>query len=268
MNNRRIHEAELLIAKYFIDICKKNHFNYFILGGTFLGAVRHKGFIPWDDDMDFGMPREDYEKLIQYLKDNPSKAFNLCSFADRTNRDYPIKIESQDLKLVDNLLVEERIRNVWIDIFPLDGVPTNFILMNVHKVKLLSLRALFKLSQLSSNVSVNNFSRTRIEKLIIAVGKLIKIEKVLNEEKLCNKLDEVLKKYSYEKSELVVNFMGAYKFKEMFPKKIYEETETYLFEDTYMTGPKDYDYVLTQMYGNYMTPPKDNEKNKHQTTIK
>lgn len=267
MDNRKIHEAELEVAKYFVDICEKNNLEYFMLGGTFLGAVRHKGFIPWDDDMDFGMPRSDYEQFIVVCQKMKSDDYLLAKFEDGTNSDYPVKLESKKQQIKEFSTGKERIRNAWIDIFPLDGMPSNGVALKLQKIKLLSLRALFKLSQLSKNVSLDNPYRTPTEKIIISVGKVIHLEKFLKEEKLYHKLDQQLKKYSYDDSELVVNFMGAYKFKEMFPKEIYNNISDYQFEKLLLRGPKNFDLVLTQMYGDYLTPPKDEDKNKHQTEI-
>lgn len=65
---RDLQLKELEILKAFLEICKKNNLRYFMLGGTFLGAIRHKGFIPWDDDIDIGMPRSDYENLFCLAK--------------------------------------------------------------------------------------------------------------------------------------------------------------------------------------------------------
>jgi lipopolysaccharide cholinephosphotransferase len=81
--------------------------------------------------------------------------------------------------------------------------------------------------------------------------------------KQLNKLDKSLKKYDIENSNYIVNFMGQYKFKEMFHKSKYGNGTLYDFEDVKVMGPDDYDFVLTQMYGDYMTPPKDDEKNAH-----
>ncbi|MDQ8371298.1 LicD family protein [Enterococcus faecium] len=267
MSNEKIHEAELEVAKHFVEICKKNNLEYFMLGGTFLGAVRHKGFIPWDDDMDFGMPRRDYEQFIKIVKTQNNGDYLLAIFEDGNNHDYPIKLESTKQRIKEFSTGKERVRNAWIDIFPLDGMPNSKLAQNVQKFRLLSLRALFKLSQLSKNVSVDNPYRTSTEKIIISVGRIIRLEKLLSEEKLFHKLDRQLKKYSYENSDFVVNFMGAYKFKEMFPKKIYEDLISYEFEDVTFKAPTDYDLVLTQMYGDYLVPPKDEDKNKHNTEI-
>lgn len=68
-NLRKLQLAELNIIKLFMEICRKENLRYFMIGGTMLGAIRHKGFIPWDDDVDIGMPREDYDRLFELLKD-------------------------------------------------------------------------------------------------------------------------------------------------------------------------------------------------------
>ena len=78
-----------------------------------------------------------------------------------------------------------------------------------------------------------------------------------------DKIDKLLKKYPIENSNWIVNFMGQYKFKEMFPKAWYGEGDYYKFEDDKLFGPSDYDAILTQQYGDYMTPPKDQDKNAH-----
>ena len=262
----KMHIEELKIAEYFVNICNENNLKYFMMGGTLLGAIRHKGFIPWDDDMDFSLPRKDYEKLFELLKKETSGAYSVKHYSLGNNRDYPMKLESNKVELRDFSTGEEKIRNVWIDIFPLDGMPSTKYRLAIKKIRLLSIRALFKLSQLSQ-VSLNNQNRSQIEKLIIKVGAIFKLEKILNETKMLNKLDKELKKHSYEEEEFVVNFMGAYKFKEMFPKKIYEETKLYKFENMEFIGPKLFDKVLSQMYGEYMKLPKEEDRNKHSTEI-
>ena len=70
-----IHKIELDIMDYIHKICEENQIRYYLVGGTLIGAIRHKGFIPWDDDMDIDMPRKDYERFKQVLKENPSEQF-------------------------------------------------------------------------------------------------------------------------------------------------------------------------------------------------
>lgn len=263
MDNRELHVAELSVARQFVDICEKNKLNYYMLGGTLLGAVRHKGFIPWDDDMDFGMPREDYDKLLRLLKTEYSDIFLVTHYSVSDTHDYQLKLESDKVKIIHNGLE----KNPWIDILPLDGMPNNFLFRKIHSLRLLSLRALYKISHMSSNVADFNPYRTKVESLIIKIAKIIALEKIFVEKDQLNKLDRSLRKYSFKQSDYVINFMGAYKLKEMFPKSIYEDSVLYTFENEKFCGPRNYDYVLTQLYGDYMTPPKDEDKNKHSTEI-
>lgn len=264
--NKKLHDEEIKIANYFVEICKKNNLQYFMMGGTLLGAIRHKGFIPWDDDMDFALSRKDYERLYDILMAENNSEYIIKHYKLNNNKDYPMKIESNVVQLKDTSTGNEIIRNVWIDIFPLDGMPSNRIKLNIKKIKLLVLRALFKLSQLSQ-VSLENHSRSKLEKLIIKLGEIFKLEYFINEKKMLNYLDKELTKDEFESSDIIVNFMGAYKFKEMFPKEIYMESMLFEFEDIYLNGPKNYDTVLSQMYGDYMELPNIDERNKHNTEI-
>lgn len=267
MDNRKMQIAELKIAKKFVEICEKNNLRYFMLGGTLLGAVRHEGFIPWDDDMDFGMPRDDYEKFIKLLKNNDNFGLSINHYQFNDSHDYQLKIESKEVRIIDASTKTSKEKNVWIDILPLDGMPNNSLYRRIHSLKLLSLRALYKISHLSSNVAEKNPYRTRTEQLIIDVAKFLSLENMLNERKMLTLIDTNLKKYKYNDSFYVVNFMGAYKLKEMFPKKIYDDSFLYSFEDMKLVGPKNFDVVLSQLYGDYMTPPSDEDKNKHSTEV-
>lgn len=114
---------------------------------------------------------------------------------------------------------------------------------------------------------MQNNKRPFYEKLLIKIGKIFEFESILKNFNVEKRLDKCLKKYNYENSEFVGNFMGAYKFKEMFPKKIYDEINEYEFEGMKLIGPKDYDFVLKQLYGDYMKLPSAEERNKHQSEI-
>lgn len=266
MNSLQI--EELKIAKYLNEVCDQLGLHCFMLGGTLSGAVRHNGFIPWDDDMDFGLPQHEYEQLIRHLIERPSAEYNVKYFKLENTHDYPIKLESTHTFLLDSSKKEIVKRGAWIDIFPLDGMPNNRMMRKIHSFNLLAVHALFKFSQLDTGVAVANPTRTTTEKVVLRVGQFLHLDKVLNEQKMFKHLDSVMKKYAYSSSNNVINFMGAYKIKEMFPKEIYQEVGNYSFADTVFKGPKNYDFVLRQMYGNdYMLPPSDAIKNKHSSEI-
>lgn len=264
---RELQLVDLALFKEFAYFCEKNNIKYFALGGTLLGAIRHKGFIPWDDDMDLGIPREDYEKLI-YLCSKEKTKFELHTYDNDINHyRYFARLEDSSIKIRrnDNRIVE--ISSAWIDIFPLDGMPNNFILRKLWKYYLLYRRAIYKLSCFDKGVNINKDGRPLIEKCLIKLGKITPTQKLFNTKKELMKLDNALKRFSYSKSNYLVNAMGAYKFNEMFHKKIYGDGKWYDFEDTKIWGPEDYDTVCKQLYGDYMTPLKDEYKNHHSSEV-
>lgn len=265
---QKLHMVEKEIIVYFLSVCKKLELSYTMLGGTFLGAVRHKGFIPWDDDVDFGLQRNDYEKLVTYLIDHPNEIFPFKNFLNSDIKTYFSRIESKKAIIIDTSANKTDKRNAWIDIFPLDGMPNEKLSRQMHEINLLRLRMLLQYSQFSKIVNTSLTERPLIEKILINFGKLIKPERFLNKDHLTRKLDYSLKKYDVEKSKNLVNFMGAYKFKEMFPRSVYEDLQEYQFEDIKLLGPVAADKYLSSLYGNnYMQPPSDMVKNKHFTKI-
>ena len=118
-----IQEIELEILSNIAAVCEQHQWRYFLAGGTLLGALRHKGFIPWDNDIDISMPRRDYEKLLQFYKENGNR-YKILQVGENTNYYLPFA------KVVDTetLLVEKSIETqvpelgLFVDIFPIDGV--------------------------------------------------------------------------------------------------------------------------------------------------
>lgn len=263
---RELQLCELELVKAVLEICRRHNLTVFMMGGTFLGAVRHQGFIPWDDDVDLGMSREDYERFLQIAPEELPQGIELKHFGiDPDMPYYPAQVVDPDFEILDTSAQVAKIRNAWIDLFPLDGMPKSRVWSLVHKYRLLYLRMMLKFSQFSQVVAVNLAHRPFHERLLVAVGKHLRLESRLDTHKRMELIDRCLKKYPYQGAENVVNFMGAYKFREMFPKKIYDRLAEYPFEDMTLRAPADYDTVLKQMYGDYMTLPPESEQNKHGT---
>jgi lipopolysaccharide cholinephosphotransferase len=260
---KAIHQSELKIAKFFHEFCQDNGLQYTMLGGTVLGAIRHKGFIPWDDDIDFGMPRPDYDKLVSLLARNKNN-FQFKNFTNSDIKTYFSRIEDPRYVLVDKSAEIQDFRHPWIDIFPIDGIDApGTVRFNVTKFKLLATRLMLQYSQFDQIVNLNLPNRAPFEQLMINIGKVIHPEKFLSKKYFTKKMDKLLRKHSWEHATYAINFMGIYKFGEMFKKSVYSDLKLYDFEDTKFYGPKDFDAYLSQLYGDYMTPPKVNQRNKH-----
>lgn len=265
---REIQLKELEVLKEFLKICRKYKLRYYCLGGTLLGAVRHKGFIPWDDDIDVGMPRPDFIKFEKIIRQELPEYMRYYSYKDGTGYNYYFtKMTDSRIKVIDESAVIPAEREVWIDIFPLDGMPGNAIKRKIHCFRLLTARMRLNYSMFSTNVNTKK-ERALFEAILIKIGSILPVEKMLNTPKEFARLDKLMQKYSYDESEYLVNFMGVHKLKEMFHKKVYGKGKWYSFEDIRLWGPEDSDFVLKQMYGDYMSPPSEAEMNHHNTRIK
>lgn len=262
-NLSKVQNIILEIFKQVNSFCVDNNINYYILGGTLLGAVRHKGFIPWDDDIDIGIPRHDYEKFLDKISACLPENYELHTYQNNNNHHYyfsRIVDKRYSLKRLGSL--EERNEEIWVDIFPLDGMPNNILIRKIHMMRLLINRALYHISCFEK-INIKRPNRPLSEKIIINIIKITRFGSKLDTQKKLQKIDSLLKKYSYTKSKYIVNFMGQYKFKEMFPVEYYGKGKLYEFEGIKLKGPERYHEVLSQMYGDYMTPPKDQDKNAH-----
>lgn len=264
---RNMQLAELEIAKNFVMLCQQNNFTYFMLGGAMLGAVRHRGFIPWDDDIDFGMPRADYERLKKFILTKGGNDISVLDFTLENSHDYPMKLVDKNIRIINRNVESQNTAYAWIDIFPVDGFPNNRFARWIHGFVLLADRAFLKLSQMSTGVALENPYRTGIEKTIIFIGKKIKIDRILSERFLMKRLDKDLKRYPFGKSKFAVNFMGAYKLKETFSTSLYSSYKLYQFEDAQFVGLEDFDTYLHGMYGDYMTPPEPQKRDKHKVEV-
>ena len=266
-NLNSLQKAELRLLHQFVEICDKHHFRYIMLGGTMLGAVRHGGFIPWDDDIDMGMPRQDYECFIKWMREQEDKKeFHLNYYKDQNGYiAYPAKLENLNYNVLNKSGMNARQMGAWIDIFPLDGMPGGGLQLHLKKLRLLTLRACMQLAQFNY-VAVKYTQRPWYEKAIIQIAHYFNPLEGASAGHYADKIDKLLKQQDYNSSPKIVNFMGAYKFKEMFEAQMYKETDMYRFEDLMLPGVKNSDLYLTQLYGKeYMAPPNEAIKNKHMT---
>lgn len=261
---RRLQMVELDILKKFLQICEKYDLTYYMLGGTLLGAVRHQGFIPWDDDIDVGMPRPDYERFLAAATAEIASPYQLHTLQMRNSvySYYYARLENTTIRLRRDASFQSVIIPAWIDVFPLDGVPNDGQQRKTWIKKATLYKKLFYAAQLPFFVSKNK-SRSLPMKVFIQLFAELHLDRLINTSWAWKKLDRTLKKAKYDQSIDLINFCGYWGLKEMFPKKVYGKGRLYPFEDLMLNGPEDFDFVLTQMYGDYMTPPENVDKNHH-----
>lgn len=261
-----IQKKELLMLKEVIRICDKYKLQYFALGGTLLGAVRHEGFIPWDDDLDIGLKRKDYNRLIEILSIELNEPYSLHYYGNDKKHIYPYaRIEDARTALRRENTTNKTEQALWLDIFPLDTVPNKNMRYRYWKLQLTILRGLRNLSCFKELVNINK-EYTGIKKLIVAIAQNINFEKVLNTQYLLKRIDKVLSEKN-NGEVLIGNPMGGHWFKEIFPKEYYDNVVLLKFEDFEIKCPERYQQILKKMYGDYEKLPDISERNWHGTTL-
>lgn len=252
-----IQKIDLDMCKEILKIFEKYKLRYYIIGGTFLGAIRHKGYIPWDDDMDIAMPRKDMEKFFEVAEKELPKNLKLITFEnDKHYRYYLPRIVNLDTEIVEERYAHLNEKsNIFIDIFPIDGTPNNKLLRQIHYFKILFNRMLVSWYYIESIEP--NRKRSKMEKILIFLGKILPTKKMINPKKRLRKIDNQLKKYKMEDCKYSGTIMGAYRVREIVPTEYFGKPTKYKFEDIYLTGPEKYDEYLTHMYGDYMKIPDD-----------
>ncbi len=258
---KELKKIELNLLKQVHAFCEKENLRYFLAGGTLLGAVRHKGFIPWDDDIDIAMPRPDYDKFIQLCKEK-CQEFKVASFETQSKYTYTFaKVYDQ------KTTIKEKIGNrndfelgVYIDVFPLDGVgeTTEDARKIIKKTK-------FK-RELLVAYNWKKFSRSKTrawyyEPIRFAFYLLSRFVK---SEKMISKLQKQFRSNSFENSKYVAAIMGAYREKEITDAQVFSSSALLQFENSEFHVPIKYKEWLTQIYGDYMTlPPKEKQITHH-----
>ncbi|KAI4443319.1 LicD family protein [Schaedlerella arabinosiphila] len=242
-----VHESLKQMLRIIDSTCKENGIIYFLSGGTAIGAIREKGIIPWDDDMDIMLPREDYEKLIVLLEDKREDYFKVYSLHDKTwNRPYSCYVDERTYGKHE--LVDYSHLGVTLDILPLDGLPKNSSDVKKYYKRLRVIYALYY-----SSLKVNYAP----EEKMIFLKKIVSIfTKLIGAHRLCTQIDNRAKRlsfnvYEYVGCSVLIHFME----KEWFRKEWFKNQVFVPFEDAAYPVMNGFDEYLTALYGDYMKRP-------------
>lgn len=258
---RKVQLVQLDIAKEIDRLCVQNGIKYFLIGGSLLGAVRHSGFIPWDDDLDIGMLRDDYDKFLILAQSNLNVNYKVVDW--KSDKAYPHPMAKITKK---GTIYKERKRNdsgdqgIWVDIFPYDNIK------DINELKKLTI----KLKILRSLVRAKNKYHTWVMQDSFLLNKYIKnlpfrfLSLFMARSKLITKYELLSKKYENDNVDFVFENGTEDYQKWCFSKKYFERLISVKFEDTYFWIPENYHDYLSIAYGDYMTLPPENErKNRH-----
>lgn len=266
-----LQKVDVEILKAVVNVCDTHDLTYYAMGGTLLGAVRHKGFIPWDDDIDIALSRPDYDKLLDFFRTELSSDYVVQNFhtsRDQVNPTYLSRIGKRGTLVSYGVANESVKMPIWIDVFPLDAMPTNRCLRFYQKYRLLFQRCKYQFSTYETNAHQHKSHRPLHEKALMRFREITKLGSNWDPVEVLEETERIARRYDYATEEYLVNLFGAYKFREMFPKSWFAEGVDLPFEDTEIHCPVEYHKVLTQMYGDYMVPPSEAEKiNHHCVTV-
>lgn len=258
---------EIMLLKELLAICNKHNIQYFALGGTCLGAVRHKGFIPWDDDIDIGMPRKHYNQFLSIAQAELPP--NIFLQTNVTEKEYPMNFAK--LRNCDTTFIETSLKclnlnhGVYIDIFPLDGVPTGKVTQKIRNIR----DSIYKYEISKAYYLEHLEGANKKKKNVLALCVKFGIDLFYPNYKVATlKRERMIQKYAYDKCDIVTNYCGAWGEKETVPKDYFDAGVRGTFEGLSIMLPQKYHEYLTNVYGNYMTlPPLDKRISHHYCTI-
>lgn len=253
----------LEILKKIDEICRQEKLKYCLAYGTLIGAVRHKGFIPWDDDIDIMMPRADYDKLVDFFIEHKQELYPFEILNKNVNEKYPFMISRvSDSRYVLDVDNESPYGiGLFVDIYPLDGAG-NSVEEYTRRKKDASRWA--SLCFLSTRRTIKRENTASVFKYILKFPAFF-VAKVLGRDFFMRKLDLIQKKCDYENSKYIGCMIWASDdgVRTIFPKEWFDKMIDVEFEGCLFKAPKEYDKILSRGYGNYMELPPENKRIAH-----
>ena len=244
-----LHSKLLNMMKAFDDFCRTNNISYFMLGGTELGAVRHHGFIPWDDDMDIGIPQDDYKKFLNLTTNGIGNAYIVRNYENDKTCPYAFtRLEDKRTTYLeldrDN---KHYIGGIYIDIFPLVGAPDSYFKRRLQEIHLLVWKKIL-FAKIASPTSKKRSIHKRVAMMF--ARRIFSIDFVIR------KIHKIIFRYPYNESNYASNVLGHWGLKEVIPKTDFIPPVEYEFEGRRFFGPQNAHNYLNSLYGkDYMTPP-------------
>lgn len=257
-NRKKVWQAELDILEKVIDVCDKNNIKYFLASGTLLGAVRHKGFIPWDDDIDLVMKREDYNRFLEIAEKSIKYPYFLQCYKTEKNymRGHAQIRNSETTAIIRGDKNNTYNKGIFIDVFPLDNVPDGKIKRKIFLDELIFRKKMLMLYFQRSNIKKDSI-KSMIKLAIIKV-----YWSIFNLEKSILKYEKALQKYDKINTE-ENGSLGFRPNDTKFKNSWFEGEVEVDFEYLKLKAPRGYHEFLTSQYGDYMKLPENKNGSAH-----
>ncbi len=253
---KKLQKYQIEILDEVVRICQKHKIQYFIIGGNLIGAIRHKGFIPWDDDLDIAMMREDYDKFLEVATQEIDKRM-LVDYAENNEYYY---LPFAKIRLRDSIYEEPEQKNyqgpkgIWIDIFPMDNANQEDSLFIRWQTFLKE--SIHFINAIKANVTSEKNS---IMKKIIRF-----IFKPISTQKLVRLQQKIMKWENRKEAKYCISFGARYGMrKQAMLKSVFLPATQVEYEGKMYDAPGDYEFYLKRIYGDYMTLPPENKRVTH-----
>ena len=258
-DKKPLFDVLLDLVEVFKQFCEKHDLTYFAVGGTLLGAVRHNGFIPWDDDVDLGMMRNDFNRLLELIENEelPYPYRFLTPLTDPSYGKGLIRLTNVNTTAISiNTVPYNYNKGIFIDIFPVDSVPDNKWKAFLFKSKLIlcsNLRVIC--SRYNSNLGTIGLSRLTCAgyRLLLPLLK----HKLITMEKMFRITNRVASRYEGKDTKRVGQVTFSTRSRLIFDRSIFSTIESHRFESIEINIPAGYDAFLSHQYGNYMVEVKE-----------
>lgn len=253
----KLKKAQVEILDEVHRLCLENDLVYYIIGGTALGAVRHKGFIPWDIDIDVAMPRDDYDKFAKICENNSSSRFAYHDSNNSKNYLYThARFCIKNTLLFDKYQnLNKRVENIgiYIDIFPLDKAPEDIALQKKQAQKLMNIKKILSLKQ--ARCYKRDFKNIVLKRFVSAMIFWT------NTKKIIRRFNKESCRYEKTTSTLLCSMSSHYKYSiQCMPADIYGKPTLVKFEDREYFAPEKLNEYLTRIYGDYMQLPPESKR--------
>lgn len=246
LSGEEVKRKEVEILNHIVAVCEKHGLRYYMSYGTLLGAIRHKGFIPWDDDIDISMPRADYDQLLKVMLANPDKRFVALTPKSKGYPYHYAKVVDLSTKLVEENLDDFAGNGLWVDIFPLDGVDTTEPTRQKELAKYFnSCRASASFKHCPAN---NKPWKWRICKMI-------------GTRNFSRLVTWASRRLPFDSAQYVAHMPTAMQY--LFPRRLFDKVIKVEFEGALYDAPADYDEYLKILYADYMQIPPESQRITH-----